>query len=51
MSAIGINVARDGSAPVETLRSLNAAWVRVVAMGEHDLSDYFRSLRSAGSGL
>lgn len=48
MASIGINVAADGSASPDVLRSLGATWIRCVAKGDHDLSDYFRSLRNAG---
>lgn len=48
MSAIGLNVARDGSTPLSTVLSLNATWVRIVAMPDQDLSSYFRDLRAAG---
>lgn len=48
MSSIGLNISRDGAIPVSTIRSLNATWVRIVAMAEHDLRPYFQELRANG---
>ena len=45
MAFIGLNVARDGSIPVEAIRDLRASWVRVVATPENDLTDYLKALR------
>jgi hypothetical protein len=48
MASLGLNIARDGSIPVETIRHLNVTWVRIVAMPDHDLSHYFMDLASRG---
>jgi hypothetical protein len=48
MASIGLNIARDGSTPVETIRGLNVTWVRIVGMPDVDLSGYFLSLKAAG---
>lgn len=48
MASIGLNIARDGSHDPSLVRSLGATWVRIVAMSDHDLSDYFRRCRDAG---
>ncbi len=48
MASIGLNVSRDGSIPVDTIRGLGATWVRVVGMPDADLTTYFRELRAAG---
>lgn len=45
MAFIGLNVARDGSTPVEAIRDLRADWVRVVATPENDLTDYLKALK------
>lgn len=49
MASIGLNVARDGSSDPVTVRDLGATWVRIVAMAEHDLTDYL--LRCEDQGL
>ena len=48
MASLGLNIARDGSIPVETIRSLNATWVRIVAMPNIDLSRYFMDIAANG---
>lgn len=48
MASIGLNIARDGSIPVATIRSLNVTWVRIVAMAQHDLSSYFMDIAASG---
>lgn len=48
MSSIGLNIARDGSIPVDVIRGLNATWVRIVALPDHDLSRYFMDIAARG---
>jgi hypothetical protein len=48
MSSIGLNVARDGRHDPALIRGLGATWIRIVALPDLDLSDYFRRCRSAG---
>jgi hypothetical protein len=48
MSSIGLNVDRSGSHDPALIRGLGATWIRIVAMPEHDLSDYFAHCRAAG---
>lgn len=48
MASIGLNIARDGHIPIDVIRSLNATWVRIVAMPDIDLSEYLLGLRAAG---
>ena len=48
MSSLGLNVDRSGRHDPALIRSLGATWLRIVAMAEHDLSDYFRACHAAG---
>ncbi len=48
MASIGLNIARDGSTPLDVIRRFNVTWVRVVALDGLDLSGYFHTLRAAG---
>ena len=46
MANMGLNVARDSSSNLNAVVSLNATWIRIVAMPDHDLTDYLRSARA-----
>ncbi len=48
MADCGVNIPRDGAAHRDVLRSLGATWLRIVAMPDVDLSEYFRQCRTAG---
>lgn len=48
MAAIGLNVRADGSLDPSRLRGLNASWIRLVAIPEYDLREYFEQCRQVG---
>lgn len=48
MASIGLNVDRAGSHSPELIRGLGATWIRIVALPDVDLRDYFRQCRAAG---
>jgi hypothetical protein len=48
MASCGLNVDREGRHDPDLIRSLGATWLRIVALPDHDLSDYFRRCRGAG---
>lgn len=48
MASVGINVDREGRHDPGLIRSLGATWLRIVALPDVDLSDYFRRCRDAG---
>jgi hypothetical protein len=48
VSSLGLNVSRDGSHDPALIRGLGATWIRIVAMPDHDLSEYFERCRAAG---
>ena len=48
MASIGLNISRDGAHDPALVRSLGATWIRIVALPNLDLSEYFRRARAAG---
>jgi hypothetical protein len=48
VASLGLNVDRSGSHDPALIRGLGATWVRIVAMAEHDLSQYFADCQEAG---
>jgi len=48
MTSIGLNVDRSGRHDPSTIRGLGATWIRIVAMPDVDLTEYFRRCKAAG---